>query len=96
MILLIDPDEESLFVVVEDTSAFGPVSVKTASVKEPVSFLEEEVIVNQLLLLCWSHGTKGIECASELTFEGVASLDYLLFDLISLLSSDSWSEWVSL
>ena len=37
LILLIDPDEESLGVVVEDTSARWPVSVEVASSKESVS-----------------------------------------------------------
>jgi len=37
LILLIDPDEESLGVVVEDTSAGWPVSVKVASLQESVS-----------------------------------------------------------
>ena len=69
LILLIDPDEESLLIVVENSSTLWPVSVETTSVKEPVSFLEEEVIVNQLLLLCWSHGSKRVESASKLTFE---------------------------
>ena len=69
LVLLIDPDEESLFVVVEDTSAFRPVSVKTTSIKESISFLEEEVISNQLLLLFWSHGSKRVESTSKLTFK---------------------------
>ncbi len=37
LILLVDPDEESLGVVVEDTSSGWPVSVKVASLKESVS-----------------------------------------------------------
>ena len=37
LILLIDPDEESLGVVVEDTSSGWPVSVKVASSQESVS-----------------------------------------------------------
>jgi hypothetical protein len=37
LILFVDPDEESLGVVVEDTSAGWPVSVKVASLKESVS-----------------------------------------------------------
>jgi hypothetical protein len=37
LILLIDPDEESLGVVVEDTSAGWPVSVKVACLQESVS-----------------------------------------------------------
>ena len=38
LILLIDPDEESLGVIVEDTSARWPVSVKVACGQESVSF----------------------------------------------------------
>ena len=38
LILLIDPDEESLGIVVEDTSALWPVAVETTSLKETISF----------------------------------------------------------
>ena len=76
----------------EDSSAFGPVSVEVASVQESVSLLEEEVIIDQLLLLGWSHGAKGIECASELACESVAGLDYFLFNLVPLLSRNSWAK----
>ena len=89
LILLIDPDEEGLLVVVEDASSLRPVSVEVASIQESISLLEEEVIVDQLLLLCSSHGAKGVECASEFTCEGVAGLDNFLFNLIPLLSRDS-------
>ncbi len=37
LILFVDPDEESLGVVVEDTSSGWPVSVKVACLKESVS-----------------------------------------------------------
>ena len=37
LILFVDPDEESLGVVVEDTSASGPVTVKAAGLKETIS-----------------------------------------------------------
>ena len=38
LILLIDPDEESFGIVVEDTSALWPVAVKTTGLKETISF----------------------------------------------------------
>ncbi len=38
LILLINPDEEGLLLVVEDTSAVGPVAVKTSDFEETVSF----------------------------------------------------------
>ena len=37
LILLINPHKESLVIVVEDTSAFGPLAVKTASLQESIS-----------------------------------------------------------
>ena len=38
LILLIDPDEESFGIVVENTSALWPVAVKTTGLKETISF----------------------------------------------------------
>ena len=38
LVLLVDPDEEGLFLVVEDTSALGPVAVEVASLEESVTF----------------------------------------------------------
>ena len=37
LILLVNPDEESLGIVVEDTTTLGPVAVQTASLKEAVT-----------------------------------------------------------
>jgi hypothetical protein len=51
LILLVDPDKEGLGIIMEDTSTRGPVSVKVASLKEPVTFFEEEVIIDELLLI---------------------------------------------
>jgi len=50
LILFVNPDEESLGIVVEDTSSAWPVSVKVACLKESISLLEEEVIVDELIL----------------------------------------------
>ena len=40
LVLFVDPDEESLRVVVEDTSALGPVAVQAASFEETISLSE--------------------------------------------------------
>jgi len=48
LILLVNPGQESLFVVVENTSRLRPVSVKTAFLQESVSSLEQEVVFDQL------------------------------------------------
>jgi hypothetical protein len=37
LIFLINPHKESLVIVVEDTSALGPLAVKTASLQESIS-----------------------------------------------------------
>ena len=37
LILFVDPDEESLRIVVEDTSALGPVAVETAGIEETIA-----------------------------------------------------------
>ena len=92
LVFLVDPDEEGLLVVVEDASAFWPVSVEVAGIEEAVTLFEEEMIVDKLLLLLWSHGPKRVEGSGKFALERVASLDNSLLDLISLLSGDGWAE----
>ena len=43
LILLVNPDEESLGIVVEDTSTRGPVSVEVASLEESIAFPNKEL-----------------------------------------------------
>jgi len=73
----------------EDSSTFGPVSVETASIKESVSFFEKEIISDELVLLSLGHGGERVESSSQLAFEGVASLDNLCLNCVSLLFGDS-------
>ena len=88
-IFLIDPNEESLVRIVEDSTAFGPVSVQTASIKESISLLEEEVISNKLLLRGLIHTIKRVECASKVTSEVIASCNDMLHDLVALIICDT-------
>ena len=92
LIFLIDPDQECLFVVVENSSTSWPVSVKATCIKETITFFEEEMISNELLLLLRGHGSKRIEGTSKFSLEAIASLDNLLLDLISLFFRNSWSK----
>jgi len=55
LVLFVDPDEEGLLVVVENTTTFRPFAVEATGFEESISFFEKEVISNQLLLLCGSH-----------------------------------------
>jgi len=93
LIFLIDPDEESLGVIVENTSSGWPVSVKTAGFEESVSFLEEEVIFDKLLLVLSRHTFKWVEFTLEISLEFSASLNDLVHDVKSLFFGDSWSKW---
>ena len=79
--------------IVEDSSALWPVSVQAASIKESVALLEEEVVSNQLVPVCVTHGAERVESTGKFTVKGVASLDYLLLDGISLLSGDAGAQW---
>merc|ERR1719158_1460236 len=49
LILLIDPEQEGLGFIVEDTTSFRPVTLHTGNSKVSVSRYEEEVIVHELL-----------------------------------------------
>jgi hypothetical protein len=51
LVLLVDPDEERLGLVVENSTTTGPVTVEVASGEETVSLLEKEVVLDQLLLI---------------------------------------------
>ena len=55
LVLLIDPDEERFCGVVEDSSALGPVTVKSTSLKETITLLKEEVVSNELVSLNIGH-----------------------------------------
>ena len=94
LVFFVDPYKEGLVVVVEDSSSLRPVTVETTCIQESVSFFEEEVVSNQLILLFRSHCSEGIEGTGELTLESVASLNNLLLNLIALFSCDTWAERV--
>ena len=49
LVFFIDPDKECLVVVVEDATSFRPFIVATGCCKEPVSFLKEEVVGDELV-----------------------------------------------
>ena len=92
LVLLVDPDEERFCGVVEDASALGPVTVKSTSLKEAITLLEQEVVSNELVSLLVGHGAKRVEGSSELTVKRIAGFNDLLFDSVSLFSCDSWSK----
>jgi len=81
MILLVDPDQEGLAVVVPDTTSIGPVTGHTGAGEEWRDWLvEEEMIGDQLILLGVSHLGKGVVLALVLTLETGEGIDGDLLD----------------
>jgi len=77
VVLLVDPHQKGLVVVVEDTTSLGPLSLEAAGLEVLVTTLEEEVISDQLLLFSFSHCCEGVVFALQLTLERLESLDDL-------------------
>ena len=94
LILLIDPDEESLGVVVEDTTSLGPFTLETGTLKILVTTLEKEVVRNKLLLLALGHGGERVVLTLELTGELVESRDDLALNFTALLSCNTSAQGV--
>jgi len=94
LILLIDPDEESLGVVVVDASSLGPLALETARLEVLVTTLEEEVISDELVAVGVVHGSEGVVLAGELTIELVQSRDDLGLDFATLSSGHGGTERV--
>lgn len=92
LILFVNPDEESLIVVVEDATTAWPVTVETTCFEEAVSLLKQKVIINQLLLSVMIHALEWVERTLQVTFEGVAGLDNVVHNLKALLLSDTRAE----
>merc|ERR1719481_466925 len=82
VIILVAPDEEGLVVVVEDTTSRGPVAAGVGSLEEAITFLEQEVIVDELLLNLLGHASERIVGTLQLSFQSGESRGDLLFHLL--------------
>merc|ERR1712038_1648085 len=69
LILLVDPDKESFVLVVEDTTALGPVTFHTGNLQVGVTRHEEEVVVDELLADGHIHTGQGIVVTSQISFQ---------------------------
>jgi hypothetical protein len=92
LILLIYPDKERLGIVVENTTTRRPITVKIASEKEPVSFFEKEVVINELLLNCRVHAFERVEFTLEISVEIFSSFNNGFHDLESLCLANTWTK----
>lgn len=94
LILLIDPDQESLGVIVEDTTTAGPVSVEVASLEESVTLLEKEVISDELLGSSFIHSFERIESTLEIVIKVLGSFNNVIHNLESLFLGDTGAKRV--
>jgi hypothetical protein len=96
LILFVNPDEECLGIIVVNTSVIGPISVDTTGLKESVSFLEEEMVGNELLLFSSCHGSESIVFSFQLSIETLKRFKHITLNFTSLLRSiDSRTKWVT-
>lgn len=78
----------------EDTSTVGPVAVKTDGLKEAVTLLEEEVIIDKLLTLGLCQIVQGIISAVKVTLHVGKSFTDLFLDFLSLVVCDTRAKGV--
>lgn len=63
MVLLVDPDEEGLVVVVVDTASLRPEVAGIRLLQVTIALLEQEVVVDQLLLRLLRHAVQRVVLA---------------------------------
>merc|ERR1712012_465883 len=89
LVLFVHPDQESLVLVVEDTTTLRPVALHASNGKVPVARDEEEVVVNELLTDLLIHSGQRVVVTSKVRGEVLDSIDHQLLDSNTLLLGDS-------
>merc|ERR1719490_210391 len=89
LILLVDPDEESLLLVVEDATTLRPVTLHTSNGQVPVSGDEEEMVVNELLADLLVHASQRVVVSGKVRGEVLDSVDHQLLNSNTLVLGDS-------
>jgi len=96
LILLVDPDQEGLGVVVENATALGPVALHAGHLEVGVAGHEEEVVIDQLLADLLVHASQGVVVAGQVAGElGEGTLHQVL-NANALLLGDSGGQTESL
>lgn len=95
LILFVDPDQESLGIIVEDTTTRRPITVEIACFEESVTFLEKEMVSDELVLSCFIHSFERIESTLEIIIEVLSGFNNDVHDLESLILRDTWAKRVS-
>merc|ERR1719168_175336 len=96
LILLVDPDKESFVLVVEDTTAFGPVTLHTSDLQVGVTRDEEEVIIDELLTDALFHTGQRVVVTSQISIQLGESILHESLNIDTLLLGDSGGKTKSL
>merc|ERR1712012_42736 len=89
LVLFVHPDQESLVLVVEDTTSLGPVTLHASNSKVPVARDEEEVVVNELLANLLIHSGQRVVVTGKVRGEVLDGVDHQLLDSNTLLLGDT-------
>jgi hypothetical protein len=96
LILLVDPDQEGLVGVVEDTTALGPVALHTGHLQVGVTRHEEEVVVDELLAGFLVHASQGVVVTGQVTGQFGEGVLHQSLNIDTLLLGDAGGETESL
>jgi len=92
LILLINPNEESLVLVVEDATTLRPVSLHTSNSQVSVSRDEQEMVIDQLLANIFLHASEGVVFTSKVSREILNGALHQLLNSNTLFLGDSGGE----
>jgi hypothetical protein len=96
LILLVDPDQESLSRVVEDTATLWPVTLHTSDLQVGVTRHEEEMVIDQLLTSFVVHALQGVVDTGQVSLQGGEGVLHQSLNVHTLLLGDSGGKTVSL
>ena len=89
LVLLVDPGEEGLVLVVEDATTLGPVALHAGDLQVGVARDKEEVVVDQLLPHLLVHASERVVGASKVALQVGESLLHEVLNSNPLLLGDS-------
>jgi hypothetical protein len=95
VIFLVAPDQEGLGVIVVDTATRWPVTASVGSLQEAITFLEQEVVVDELLLDGLLHAGQWVEFTLELSLQARQGGGNLGFHFLVLGFGEAWVEGVT-
>ena len=92
LVLLVDPGQEGLVLVVEDATSLGPVTLHASDLEVGVSRDKEEVVIDQLLPDLLTHASEGEVGAGQISLEVSESLLHQVLHVNPLLLGDARGE----